>query len=176
MLRRERKQLEYVCKQYHHPIVLGMATTFIVTLLVFCGGMGGLYFYFSLVKDEVIPIADVRLRVKQAIFVVLCFLPVIVYMFWQLGWRVTYHTVGALQRITIELQRRIKTGERTPIKIREKDRIHDLVVEINRLLELNEMPQKPDVPIKKQEQPADEKKTSDDQDEGSLFYGKKSEA
>ncbi len=140
MLKGERLQLKIVCSQYHYRIVLGMAVTFIMTLLLFCVGIGGIYFYLASWKEEMIPLEDVLLRVQQTMFIGVCVLPVIIFLFWNLGWRVTYHTVGALHRITLELQKRIKTGDRSPIKIRKKDRIHELLQEINQLLALREPP------------------------------------
>ena len=109
-------------------IALGLA------ILFFGGGFLWLHFHLKSWPKEMIPREDMLLHFHQTVLIVACLTPLLLIVCWVLSWRVTYRTVGALERIALELQRRIQRGERTPIKIRKGDGIQALVAHINHLL------------------------------------------
>jgi len=108
----------------------------IISVLFFGSGFFWIYLYLRKWPTEMVPLEDIQLLFHQSVLILACLTPLLIVICWVLSWRVTYRTVGALERITLELQRRIQTQEKTPIKIRKGDGIQDLVEKINHLLRL----------------------------------------
>lgn len=134
MEKKERRQLQWVCNQFQKRIMLGLSFALLLSLLFFSAGFFSIHLYLNAWNKETIPQEDIRLILNQTALILFCLIPVLLCICWVLSWRVTYRTVGALERITLELQKRIKTGKRAPIHIRKGDGIHPLVKSINNLL------------------------------------------
>lgn len=81
----------------------------------------------------------IQLLFKQAILVIICLSPLIPILLWMFSWRLTYRTVGSLERIIVELKKRIKTGENKAIHVRKGDGAEALVEGINHLFKKTEI-------------------------------------
>jgi hypothetical protein len=138
MKKKERRQLQWVCNHFQKRIMLSLSLALLLSILFFSAGFFSIHFYLNTANKEVIPLEDIRLILNRTALILVCLIPVLLCICWTLSWRVTYRTVGALERLTLELQKRIKTSERTPIRIRKGDGIHPLVEGINHLLAIQE--------------------------------------
>lgn len=130
----ERRQLQVICKHFQKDIMRSITTALLLPVLCFAGGFFWIYLNLHQWPQETIPIEDIQLLFKQVLLILACLTPLLLLVCWIISWRVTYRTVGALGRITLELRQRIQSGKKTPIKIRKNDSIQTFVKQINRLL------------------------------------------
>lgn len=135
MKKSERRQLRIICNRFQKDIMRSLTTALLLSVLFFAGGFFWIYVNLNQWSQETIPLETVQLSFKQSMLILACLTPVLLVICWMISWRVTYKTVGALGRITFELQQRIQSGKRTAIKIRKNDSIQTLVEQINLLLE-----------------------------------------
>lgn len=130
----ERRQLTLVCNGFHRRIMVTMFLLLGLSIVIFGGGFLSLHFFLTGREQEVLPVELFQLRFYQTLLIVICLLPILGTLAWQLIWRLTYRTVGSLERIIIELLSRIQTGEWNAIKVRDEDGLRELVEGINQLL------------------------------------------
>lgn len=140
MKKTERRQLQVICKHFQKDIMRNITTAFLLAVLFFAGGFFWIYLNLRTWSQETISLEAIQLLLNQTVLILACLTPLLLLVCWIISWRVTYRTIGALGRITLELRQRIQSGERTPIKIRKNDSIQTFVKQINRFLKT----QKPD--------------------------------
>lgn len=134
MKKRERRQLQLLCNRFQRNIMRSISQALLLSVFFFAGGFFWIYLNLKQWSQELIPLEEVQLLFNQSVFILACLTPLLLVICWMISWRVTYRAVGALERVTLELQQRIESGERSPIKVRKRDGIQSLVKKINHLL------------------------------------------